>query len=101
MKLEFPRNILEEFPEYQISWKSVRWKPSCSMRTDRHTEYDEADNRFLQLSERAWKSYVLSTAHLCVLYYCHTRYGHIQYYCFGVLHNRNGVCLPRGTKPNH
>jgi len=23
--------------EYQISWKSVQWEPSCSMRTDRHT----------------------------------------------------------------
>ena len=24
--------------EYQISWKSVQWEPSCFMRTDRHTD---------------------------------------------------------------
>jgi len=23
--------------KYQISWKSVKWKPSCSMRADRQT----------------------------------------------------------------
>ena len=80
MKLEFPRNILEKYAEYQISWKSIHWKPSCSMRTDRHTQYDEADSRFLLLSEHAWKSYVLSTARFCVLYYCHSCYGHIQYF---------------------
>ena len=28
--------------KYQISWKSVQWEPSCSMRTDGH----EANNRF-------------------------------------------------------
>ena len=37
MKLEFPptgsRKILKE----QFSWKSVWWKPSCSMRTDGHS----------------------------------------------------------------
>ena len=27
-----------ETPKYQISWKSVQWEPSCSMRTDRWTD---------------------------------------------------------------
>jgi hypothetical protein len=40
-------------PEYQISWKSVTWKQSCSMRTDGRTDrYDEADCRYLQFCER-------------------------------------------------
>jgi len=36
--------------KYQISWKSVQWESSCSMRTDRH---DEANSRFLHFCERA------------------------------------------------
>jgi len=39
--MDFPRIL-----GYQTQWKSVRWDPSFSMRTDRH---DEADNCFLQL----------------------------------------------------
>ena len=35
----------KKFHKYQISWKSVLWKPNCSMRTDRH---DEANSRFSQ-----------------------------------------------------
>ena len=34
--------------KYQISWKSVQWEPSCSMRTDGRTDrqtYDEANSR--------------------------------------------------------
>ena len=38
--------------KYQISWKSAQWEPSCSMRTDRH---DEANRRFWQCCESAWK----------------------------------------------
>jgi hypothetical protein len=38
--------------KYQISWKSVQWEPSCSMRADKH---DEANSRFSQVCERAWK----------------------------------------------
>jgi hypothetical protein len=34
---------------YQISWQSVQWKPSCSMRTDTH---NEANSHFLQFCER-------------------------------------------------
>jgi hypothetical protein len=34
---------------YQISWKSVQWEPSCSMRMDGQMNiHDEANSRFLQ-----------------------------------------------------
>ena len=33
MKLDFSRQIFEKkILEYQISWKSFQWEPSCSMR---------------------------------------------------------------------
>ena len=38
--------------QYQISWKSVPWKPNCSMQTDR---YDEASNCFSRFCESAYK----------------------------------------------
>jgi hypothetical protein len=28
--------------KYQISWKSVWWEPSCSVRTDKHTKFCES-----------------------------------------------------------
>jgi len=36
--------------KFQISWKSIQWELSCSMRTDRH---DEANSRFSQFCESA------------------------------------------------
>ena len=40
--------------KYQISWKSVQWKPSCSMRADGRTDgHDEATSRFSKFRERA------------------------------------------------
>ena len=44
--------------KYRISWKSVQWEPSCSMRTEgqpaRQTErYDEYNSRFSQFSKYA------------------------------------------------
>ena len=38
-KLTFSRQIFEEkkTPKYQISWQSIQWKQSCSMRTDWQT----------------------------------------------------------------
>jgi len=50
MKLELPREIFEKFFKYQISWKSVQCKPSCSVRTDRH---EEANSGFSQFWENA------------------------------------------------
>jgi hypothetical protein len=42
----------------QISWKSVQWKPSCSMRTDGQTDrHDEANSRFSQFCKRAQKEF--------------------------------------------
>jgi len=42
-----------KIPKYKISWKSVQWKPSCSMWTNRQTDrYDEANRRFPQFCER-------------------------------------------------
>ena len=40
--------------KYQISWKSVQWEPSCSMRKDRRTDM-KLNSRFSQFSERAPK----------------------------------------------
>jgi len=33
-------------PEHKISWKSVQWQPSCSMRTDERTARHEAKSGF-------------------------------------------------------
>jgi len=33
MKLQFCRLNFKNY-SYKISWKSVQWKPNCSMRTD-------------------------------------------------------------------
>jgi hypothetical protein len=52
MNLEFSRQIFEKIHKHQISWKSVQWEPSCSMRTDRH---DEGNSRFLQFCDRPLK----------------------------------------------
>jgi len=42
------RNTLK----YQISWKSVQWESSRSMRTDRQTDrHDDANSRFPELCE--------------------------------------------------
>ena len=43
-KLNFFTDFLN-IHKYKISWKSHQWKPSCSIRTDRH---DEANSRFSQ-----------------------------------------------------
>jgi len=38
--------------KYQISWKSVHWGPSCSMRTDRQTDMKKLASQFC---ESTWK----------------------------------------------
>ena len=53
-----------EILKYQISWKTVRWEPSSSMRTDGRTDgptdrHDEANSRFSQFCECAWNLSVL------------------------------------------
>ena len=39
---------------YQISWKSVRWEPSCSMRTDGRTDMTKLTVAFRNFAKRAW-----------------------------------------------
>jgi hypothetical protein len=56
-------NFLARFSiilKYQISWKSVQWQPSCSMRTDIQTNEqtdrsDESSSRFSQFCELTYK----------------------------------------------
>jgi len=50
MKLEFSPQIFEKMLKCQLSWKSIQWEPSSSMRTDRH---DKANSRFSQFCEHA------------------------------------------------
>ena len=38
MRLEFSVQIFEKILKYQMSWKSVHWEPSCSLRTNGHTD---------------------------------------------------------------
>jgi hypothetical protein len=38
MKLEFSRQIVEEYSNIKFNKKSVHWKPSSSMRTDGQTD---------------------------------------------------------------
>ena len=42
-----------KIPKNQISWKSVQWEPSCSMRTDRQTDMTKLIVAFRQFCERA------------------------------------------------
>ena len=37
MKPECSQEIFEKILQYQISWKSGQWEPSCPMQTDRRT----------------------------------------------------------------
>jgi hypothetical protein len=38
MTLKFLLRDFRKFLEYKISWKSIQWKPSWSMRTDGQTD---------------------------------------------------------------
>jgi len=57
MKLEFTLQIFEKIIRYQISWKSVHWAPSYSMRTDGADRHDEDNSCFSKFCERAWNLY--------------------------------------------
>ena len=63
IKLEFFQQIFFKILKYQISWKSVHWSRvvPCGRtdgRTRRETDgYNEANSRFSQFCECAWKEY--------------------------------------------
>ena len=38
MKHEFSRQIKKKTLKFKISWKSLQWDPSCSLRADRQTD---------------------------------------------------------------
>jgi hypothetical protein len=46
--------------KYQMSWKSIQWESSCSLRTDGR---DEANSRFSHFCKRALKPLFYSTFH--------------------------------------
>ena len=46
----FPTDV-RKILEYQISWISVQWKPSCSTRTDRHDRLVVALHNFMNASK--------------------------------------------------
>jgi hypothetical protein len=54
----FLRQIFEKIHKYHISWKSVQWERSCSLRTDGQTYGHEVNSRFSQLRERAYKQVI-------------------------------------------
>ena len=49
----FFRQIFRKMFKYKISWKSIQWEPSGSMRTDEH---DEPYIRFSQFCKKANKN---------------------------------------------
>jgi hypothetical protein len=56
MKLEFSRQIFENNTQYQISWKSVQWEPTSSMRADGRTDMTKPTVVFSQFCEGARKA---------------------------------------------
>ena len=51
----FPTDFRKKF-KYQISWKSVHWEPSCSMRTDRQTYITKLIAAFLNATAPKYRT---------------------------------------------
>jgi len=47
MTPEFYMTDFRKIPEHKVSWKSVQWQPSCSIRADERTAR-QAKSRFSQ-----------------------------------------------------
>ena len=54
VKIEFSRRIFQKYSNIKKPWKSVQWKPRCSMRTDGQTDMTKPSSLFSQFCERAW-----------------------------------------------
>jgi hypothetical protein len=64
IKLEFSRRISEKYSNYQISWKSIQWERSCSMRADGRTDMTKQMVNF-----RNFLSRVNASHHLLYIVY--------------------------------
>ena len=60
MKLGIFFSDFRKILKHQISWQSVQWESSCSMRTDRH---DEPNSRFSKFCNRTYKCATLVSVH--------------------------------------
>ena len=65
MKLEFSRQFFRKILKYQISWKSIQWKPSCPIRTDM-TKLIVAFRKFANAPDKTVTQY---TVYRGVLYF--------------------------------
>jgi hypothetical protein len=55
-KLEICLQSFDKTLKYQISWKSVQWEPSCSVRTDRRTDMAQIIGTFRNFANAPKKS---------------------------------------------
>jgi hypothetical protein len=64
-------NFVDRFSKilkYQLSWKSVQWEPSCSMRTDRRTDLTKlivAFRSFVNAPKNLCERWLTSTCLTC------------------------------------
>ena len=56
-KLEFSRQIFRNILKYQISWKSVQWQLTCSVRTNMRADKRKLSVAFCKFCERAKNAY--------------------------------------------
>ena len=62
MNFGFSQTDFRKILEYQIAWKTVKWEPICSMRTDEHTDMTKLGDAFgnfankLNETKRFWNT---------------------------------------------
>jgi hypothetical protein len=85
IKIEFSRHIFEKRWDKKVLWKSIPWKPTCSMQADRN---NEGICRFSQFCTRYKNHYLL-----CALYYLFTFYsGYTSCLLCGTKYILNAIC---------